>query len=113
MSLTEGRPLGRYAIESSLGARGRGEVYRARDTRLGRTLAIKVIRSHSRVSQEFQERLAREVRAMLTRKDFADVVLLDRNRLDDITNMQRIHAVVVSGRYLARAELDRVQHRVA
>ena len=41
-----------------------GEVYRARDTRLDRTVAIKVIRAQSTVSPEFQDRFAREARAI-------------------------------------------------
>ncbi len=39
----------------------------------------------------------------------ADLVLLDGNPLDDITNTQRISGVVTNGRYLARAELDALQ----
>jgi len=43
MSLTSGKSLGPYEIQSSLGAGGMGEVYRARDTRLDRAVAIKVL----------------------------------------------------------------------
>jgi len=39
---------------------------------------------------------------------WADLVLLDRNPLDDIANTQRIAAVIVNGRYLSRAELDKM-----
>ena len=42
----------------------------------------------------------------------ADLVLLDGNPLDDITNTQRIYGVVANGRYLARAELHALQPRV-
>ena len=45
MTLSPGTKLGPYEIESKIGAGGMGEVYRARDTRLGRIVAIKVLPS--------------------------------------------------------------------
>jgi len=46
MPLAPGNQLGPYEIVSPLGAGGMGEVYRARDTRLEQTVAIKILPSH-------------------------------------------------------------------
>lgn len=45
MALTPGTKLARYEIRSQLGAGGMGEVYRARDTKIGRDVAVKVLPS--------------------------------------------------------------------
>ena len=55
MPLSAGTRLGSYEILSALGAGGMGEVYRARDTRLNRTVAIKVL-PHDKVSDPDRER---------------------------------------------------------
>src|SRR5260370_35695418 len=64
MSLTNGTRLGPYEILSLLGAGGMGEVYRARDTRLDRTVAIKVISDHLSAKPQLRERFEREARAV-------------------------------------------------
>ena len=64
MALAAGTRLGPYEIQSPLGAGGMGEVYRARDTRLDRTVAIKVLASHLSSSPELKQRLEREARAI-------------------------------------------------
>ncbi len=64
MVLTSGSKLGAYEIESPLGAGGMGEVYRARDTRLDRTVAIKVLPNHLAESPQAKERFDREARAI-------------------------------------------------
>jgi Tol biopolymer transport system component len=64
MALLPGTKLGPYEIQSPLGAGGMGEVYRARDTRLDRTVAVKILPSHLSDSQEAQQRFDREARAI-------------------------------------------------
>lgn len=64
MSLAEGARLGPYLIESAIGAGGMGEVYRARDTRLDRTVAIKVLPGHASSDPSLRLRLDREARAI-------------------------------------------------
>jgi eukaryotic-like serine/threonine-protein kinase len=64
MGLLTGTQLGPYEIVSPLGAGGMGEVYRARDTRLDRTVAIKVLASHLSSSPELKQRLEREGRTI-------------------------------------------------
>lgn len=64
MAFTSGTKLGPYQIESPLGAGGMGEVYRARDVRLDRTVAVKVLASHLSSSPELKQRMEREARAI-------------------------------------------------
>ncbi len=64
MPLQPGLRLGPYEIGEPLGAGGMGEVYRARDTRLDRTVAIKVLPGHLSANQILRERLDREARAI-------------------------------------------------
>ena len=64
MSLTSGTKLGPYEIISPIGAGGMGEVYRARDTRLDRTVAIKVLPQHLADNPDVKQRFEREARAV-------------------------------------------------
>jgi serine/threonine protein kinase len=64
MPLSTGAKLGPYEILSKIGAGGMGEVYRARDTRLERTVAIKVLPSEFSRRAEFRKRLEREARTL-------------------------------------------------
>src|ERR1700719_4555581 len=64
MALTTGMKLGPYEIQSPLGEGGMGEVYRAMDGRLDRTVAIKVLASHLSSSPELKLRMEREARAI-------------------------------------------------
>ena len=64
MTLSTGHRLGSYEIEAPAGAGGMGEVYRARDTRLDRTVAIKVLPSHLSESSDLRQRFDREARSI-------------------------------------------------
>ncbi len=64
MALSSGTKLGPYEIQSLLGAGGMGEVYRARDTRLGRDVAIKILPPHLSSNPDLRERFEREARAI-------------------------------------------------
>ncbi len=64
MTLSPGTRLGPYAIVAPLGAGGMGEVYRARDTRLGRDVAIKVLSSHLSANVEASARFEAEARTI-------------------------------------------------
>ena len=64
MPLTPGAKFGPYEILGPLGAGGMGEVYRARDTRLDRTVAIKILPAHAIDRPDLRERFEREARAV-------------------------------------------------
>jgi eukaryotic-like serine/threonine-protein kinase len=64
MSLTSGTKIGPYEIQSALGAGGMGEVYRARDTRLGRDVAIKILPESFARDTDRLHRFEQEARAV-------------------------------------------------
>src|SRR3989441_7366436 len=64
MTLPSGTRLGPYEVSSPLGVGGMGEVYRARDTRLGREVAVKVLPAHLSESAEARARFEREARVV-------------------------------------------------
>jgi len=64
MGLTSGTRLGPYEIVAPLGAGGMGEVYRARDTRLGREVAVKILPPHSADNADLKQRFEREAKAI-------------------------------------------------
>ncbi len=64
MPLNAGDRLGHYGIQSPLGAGGMGEVYKATDTRLDRTVAIKVLLAHVADDPELRQRFEREAKTI-------------------------------------------------
>jgi serine/threonine protein kinase len=64
MAILAGQRLGPYEILSAIGAGGMGEVYRAKDTRLDRVIAIKVLPTHLADKADLRERFDREARTV-------------------------------------------------
>jgi eukaryotic-like serine/threonine-protein kinase len=64
MSLPSGTRLGPYEVLTPLGAGGMGEVYRARDTRLDRTVAVKILPSHLSNDATLRQRFEQEAKAI-------------------------------------------------
>src|SRR5678810_404191 len=98
MALTPGTMLGPYEVLGELGAGGMGEVYRARDTRLDRTVAIKILPEHLASDAGRRARFEREARTIsgLSHPNIC--------ALFDIGDQQGIHYVVLEyleGRTLA------------
>src|SRR5688500_11957570 len=84
MSLTAGTRLGPYEIVAALGAGGMGEVYKATDTRLTRTVAIKVLPSHWADNSEMKQRFEREARTIASLSDSHICALHDIGHEGDI-----------------------------
>jgi serine/threonine protein kinase len=64
MPLDLGTTLGPYEIQAPLGAGSMGEVYKARDTRLDRTVAIKVLPEHVAADPDLKQRFEREAKTI-------------------------------------------------
>jgi len=84
MNLATGAMLGPYELLSPLGKGGMGEVYRARDTRLDRTVAVKVLPPHLSSSPERRQRFEREARAVSSLSHPHICALYDVGRQDGI-----------------------------
>jgi len=64
MTIQIGQQLGPYEVVSLVGVGGQGEVYKARDTRLDRMVAIKILPAHLAERPDLRERFEREARAV-------------------------------------------------
>ena len=83
--LKPGTRLGPHEILSLLGAGGMGEVYKARDTRLDRIVALKVLLAHLADRPEVRERFEREARTVANLKHEHICVLYDIGHQDSPT----------------------------
>jgi serine/threonine protein kinase/Tol biopolymer transport system component len=102
MTLDAGTRLGPYQIEGPLGAGGMGQVYRAKDVRLGRDVAIKIVRERTEADPERQRRLMQEARAASALNHPNILTVYDVGVEDD---KPYIVSELIDGRPL-RAELD-------
>ena len=84
MAILPGTRLGPYEILSAIGAGGMGEVYRARDTRLDRIVAIKVLPAHLADRSELRERFEREARTIASLNHPHICTLFDIGQQDGI-----------------------------
>src|ERR1022692_366571 len=84
MPLSAGEKLGPYEILSAIGSGGMGEVYKARDTRLDRTVAVKVLPEHIAKREDLRARFEREARAVGSLKHPNICVLHDIGNHDGV-----------------------------
>jgi Tol biopolymer transport system component/predicted Ser/Thr protein kinase len=84
MAILPGRRLGPYEILSAIGAGGMGEVYKARDTRLDRIVAIKVLPAHLADRAELRERFDREAKTIASLNHPHICTLYDTGHQDGI-----------------------------
>ena len=107
--LKSGTKLGPYEIAGPLGAGGMGEVYRARDIRLGRDVAIKVLPAHLSASPDLRQRLEREAKAISSLNHPHICTLHDVGSQDgvDFLVMEYVEGETLSDRlHRGRLELD-------
>jgi eukaryotic-like serine/threonine-protein kinase len=84
MSLASGARLGAYAILSKLGSGGMGDVYRARDTRLDRDVAIKVLPQHLATDEAARARFEREAKAIAALSHPNILAVYDVGAVDEV-----------------------------
>jgi serine/threonine-protein kinase len=84
MAILSGKRLGPYEILSAIGAGGMGEVYRTRDTRLDRIVAIKILSGHLAGRAELRERFEREARTIASLNHPHICILHDIGQQDGI-----------------------------
>ena len=96
-TLTKGRRLGPYEVVELIGKGGMGEVYRARDTRLDRDVAIKVLSAVTGADQSWHKRFADEARAASALNHPNVLTVYDVGTLDDDTQAPFIVMELLAG----------------
>jgi eukaryotic-like serine/threonine-protein kinase len=93
MALAPGTRLGPYAITASIGAGGMGEVYKATDTRLDRTVAVKVLPEHVASDSDLKQRFEREAKtlAALSHPHICNIHDVGSQNGIDLLVMERLH----------------------
>ncbi|HKA24407.1 MAG TPA: protein kinase, partial [Candidatus Eisenbacteria bacterium] len=119
MALEPHTRLGPYEILAALGAGGMGEVYRARDTRLGRDVAIKVLPMHLSSSPDFRARFEREAKTVsgLNHPNICTIHDVGREGDTDFLVMELIDGETLARRVergpLAMADVLRIGSQIA
>ena len=116
MRLAPGTKLGPYQIIASVGAGGMGEVYRARDSRLDRTVAIKILNDREIADGSAKERFDREARTISSLNHPNICHLYDVAEQDGLSYLilEYLDGQTLADRLLKGAlPLDQVQRRVA
>jgi serine/threonine protein kinase/Tfp pilus assembly protein PilF len=112
MPLTTGSRLGPYEIVAPLGAGGMGEVYRARDPRLGRDVAVKVLAGATGVNPDHVQRFDREARAVAALSHPNILAVFDVGAgeipflVTELLEGETLRAVLGRGRLPARRAID-------
>src|SRR5262252_5319235 len=113
MTLAAGTKLGPYEILSPLGAGGMGEVYRARDSRLGREVAIKLLPASLAKDAESLGRFEREAKAVAALNHPNILGIYDFGRQDDtvfaameLLEGQSLRQLLASGKMAPRKAVD-------
>jgi serine/threonine protein kinase len=119
VTLASGTKLGPYEITGAIGAGGMGEVYRARDTRLGRDVAIKILPQHLTEKADARQRFEREARAVSSLNHAHICTLYDIGHQDgtDFLVMELLEGETLAKRVekgpLPTAELLRIAIEIA
>jgi serine/threonine protein kinase len=105
MSVSAGTRLGPYEIVAATGAGGMGKVYKARDTRLDRTVAIKILPAGLASDPQCRQRLEREARAI------SQLTQPRRDAAEEAASAQQGKRAIpgyLAGRPLDRLRLERI-----